>query len=102
LNDCCGCFAPVGFRSPVCHFDAPREGKETLVTGKFFPGYPATPEEEAEIQRLIESDPNAPEATDEALANARPFRKVFPDLAASIDRERQVEAEAVRLSKPRK
>lgn|GEM_PF-2663226 len=58
------------------------------MTGKFFPEYPATPEEEAEIQRLIESDQNAPEATDEALANARPFREVFPDLAASIDQER--------------
>ncbi len=58
------------------------------MTGKFFPEYPVTPEEEAEIQRLIESDPDAPEASDEALANARPFREVFPDLAASIDRER--------------
>lgn len=47
-----------------------------------------TPEEEAEIQQLIESDLDAPEAIDEALANARPFRDVFPDLAASIDRER--------------
>jgi hypothetical protein len=77
--------APVGFRSPVCHFDAPREreGKETLVTGKFFPEYPATPEEEAEIQRLIESDQNAPEATDEALENAPLFQEVFPDLAES-------------------
>lgn len=55
------------------------------MTGKFFPEYPATPEEEAEIKRLIESDQNAPEATDEALANARPFREAFLDLAASID-----------------
>jgi len=55
---------------------------------KFSSKRPLTPEEEAEIQQLIESDLDAPEAIDEALANARPFRDVFPDLAASIDRER--------------
>jgi hypothetical protein len=37
---------------------------------------------------LIESDLDAPEATDEELAQARPFREVFPELAESIDRER--------------
>ncbi|PDV89929.1 hypothetical protein CO652_00450 [Rhizobium sp. H4] len=30
---------------------------------------------------------DSPELTDEELAKARPFREVFPDLAASIDRE---------------
>nr|WP_259665864.1 hypothetical protein [Rhizobium lentis] len=48
---------------------------------------PLTDEEEAEIQRMIASDPDNPELTDEELAMARPFREVFPDLAASIDRE---------------
>lgn len=48
---------------------------------------PITDEEEAEIQRMIASDPDNPELTDEQLANMRPFREVFPDLARSIDRE---------------
>lgn len=48
---------------------------------------PLTDEEEAEIQRQIASDPDNPELTDEQIANMRPFREVFPDLAASIDRE---------------
>ena len=43
--------------------------------------------EEAAIQEAIASDPDAPEATDEELAQARPFREAFPDLATSIDRE---------------
>jgi len=45
-------------------------------------------EEEARIQRQIASDPDAPEATDEQLAQARPFAEVFPELAASIRRAR--------------
>ncbi|MBY3616627.1 hypothetical protein HJA81_25625 [Rhizobium bangladeshense] len=48
---------------------------------------PLTDEEEADIQRLIASDPDNPELTDGQIASARPFREVFPDLAASIDRE---------------
>lgn len=48
---------------------------------------PLTDEEEAEIQRLIASDPESPELTDEQIAEARPFREILPDLAASIDRE---------------
>ncbi|MCZ7488524.1 BrnA antitoxin family protein [Rhizobium rhizogenes] len=43
--------------------------------------------EEAKIQKAIASDPDAPEATDEQLAQAVPFRQAFPDLAESIDRE---------------
>lgn len=57
------------------------------MTPKFSSKRPLTEEEEAEIQRMIASDPDNPEWTDEELANARPFREVFPDLAASIDRE---------------
>ncbi|PJR10290.1 BrnA antitoxin family protein [Sinorhizobium meliloti] len=44
--------------------------------------------EEAEIQRKIASDPDAPEATDEQLRQARPFVEAFPDLAESIKRAR--------------
>ncbi|MFB9952046.1 BrnA antitoxin family protein [Rhizobium puerariae] len=36
---------------------------------------------------MIASDPDNPELTDEQIANMKPFREVFPDLAASIDRE---------------
>ena len=48
---------------------------------------PLTDAEEEAIQRAIASDPDAPEATDEQIAQARPFREVFPDLAVNIDRE---------------
>ena len=49
---------------------------------------PLTDEEEAEIQRQIAADPDAPEATDEQLAQAKPFAEAFPDLAESIKRGR--------------
>lgn len=39
---------------------------------------------ESEIQAMIDSDPDAPEATDEQLARARPFTEVFPALAAKM------------------
>jgi uncharacterized protein (DUF4415 family) len=53
------------------------------------PKIPAlTDEEEAEIQRMIAEDPDDYEATDEELAQARPFAEVFPDLAESIRRSR--------------
>uniref|UniRef100_UPI003100D3B7 BrnA antitoxin family protein n=1 Tax=Neorhizobium sp. EC2-8 TaxID=3129230 RepID=UPI003100D3B7 len=54
---------------------------------KFSSKRPLTDEEEAEIQRMIASDSDNPEWTDKELADARPFREVFPDLAANIDRE---------------
>lgn len=44
--------------------------------------------EEARIQKLIASDADSPEATDEQLAQAKPFSEAFPDLAASIKRGR--------------
>lgn len=43
-----------------------------------------TDTEEARIQRLIASDPDAPEATDEQLAQARPFTEAFPALADAM------------------
>jgi uncharacterized protein (DUF4415 family) len=49
---------------------------------------PLSDDEEAAIQRQIASDPDAPEATDEQIAQARPFSKAFPDLYESIQRSR--------------
>ena len=37
-------------------------------------------EREAEIQGMIASDPDAPEATDKQIAKAKPFLEVFPHL----------------------
>jgi uncharacterized protein (DUF4415 family) len=49
---------------------------------------PISDEEEQRIQRGIEQDPDNAEWTAEDFAKARPFREVFPELAASIDRAR--------------
>lgn len=54
---------------------------------KFSSKRPLTTDEEAEIQKMITSDPDAPEATDEQLAKAKPFRDVFPSLAAKMEAE---------------
>lgn len=54
---------------------------------KFSSKRPLSAEEEAEIQRMIDSDPDAPEATDEEMATARPFREVLPELAVLIDQD---------------
>ncbi|MGK6313715.1 BrnA antitoxin family protein [Neorhizobium sp. DT-125] len=65
---------------------------------KFSAKRPLTDAEEAEIQKAIASDPDAPEATDEQLAKGRPFREALPDLAASIDRAKRGRP---RIDKPR-
>ena len=39
---------------------------------------------EDQIQRMIASDPDAPEATDEQLAQAKPFPEAFPALAEAM------------------
>lgn len=39
---------------------------------------------EDQIQRMIASDPDAPEATDEQLAQAKPFGEAFPALADAM------------------
>ena len=39
---------------------------------------------EDQIQRMIASDPDAPEATDEQLAQAKPFSEAFPALAVAM------------------
>jgi len=54
---------------------------------KFSSKRPLTNGEEAEIQKMIASDPDNPELTDEQVANLKPLREVLPDLAASIDKE---------------
>lgn len=55
---------------------------------KFSSKRPLTAKEEAEIQTLIASDPDAPEATDAELARAMPFAEAFPQLMDSIRRAR--------------
>jgi uncharacterized protein (DUF4415 family) len=40
--------------------------------------------DEARIQRMIASDPDAPEVTDEQIASAKPFKEAFPALADSL------------------
>ena len=42
---------------------------------------PLTDAEEARIQKMIASDPDAPEVTDAQIADARPFAEAFPALA---------------------
>lgn len=42
------------------------------------------PPSEAKVQAMIASDPDAPEATDEQLAQARPFSEAFPALAEKM------------------
>jgi uncharacterized protein (DUF4415 family) len=59
-----------------------------MALKKFSSTRALTDDEEAEIQRMIASDPDAPEATDEQIAQAKPFAEVFPDLMASIKRGR--------------
>lgn len=39
---------------------------------------------EEQIQRMIASDPEVPEATDEQLAQAKPFDEAFPALADAM------------------
>lgn len=54
---------------------------------KFSSKRPLTDAEEAEIQKMIASDPDNPEATEEELKEFRPFRDVYPDIAEAIDRK---------------
>jgi uncharacterized protein (DUF4415 family) len=56
------------------------------MTRKFAHIRPLTVAEEADIQRAIAGDRDAPEATDEELAQAKPFAEMFPDLAKTMRR----------------
>lgn len=49
---------------------------------------PLTDQEEREIQAKIAADPDAPEATDAQIAQAKPFADALPGLAQSIKRSR--------------
>ena len=49
---------------------------------------PITDEEEARIQAGITADPDNPEVTDAQAAQASPFAKAFPELAANLRRSR--------------
>ncbi len=42
------------------------------------------PISEAKVQAMIASDPDAPEATDAQLAQAKPFSEAFPALAENM------------------
>jgi uncharacterized protein (DUF4415 family) len=57
------------------------------MKSKFSSARPLTDAEEAEIQAMIASDPDNPELTEDELKELQPFREVFPELAASIDRK---------------
>ncbi len=55
---------------------------------KFSSNRPLTDKEEAEIQKMIASDPDNPELTDDQIKQAKPFKDAFPDLYESIQRSR--------------
>ena len=58
------------------------------MSTKFNNAKPISNEDESRIQKQIASDPDAPEATDEQIAQAKPFAEAFPDLMESIRRSR--------------
>ncbi len=45
---------------------------------------PVSDTEEERIQKMINSDPDAPEITDEQMAEAKPFADAFPALAGNM------------------
>jgi len=54
--------------------------------------------DEARVQSMIASDPDAPEATDEQLAQARPFTEAFPVLAETLRKAGRPRAEQPKLA----
>lgn len=54
--------------------------------------------EEARIQAMIASDPDAPEATDEQLAQAKPFAEAFPALAENMRKGGRPRSERPKLA----
>jgi len=59
-----------------------------MTSKKFSAKRPLTDAEEAQVQRMIASDPDNPELTDDEIARLRPFAEVLPALAESIKRGR--------------
>jgi hypothetical protein len=57
-----------------------------MTSKKFSAKRPLTEDEEAEIQRMIASDPDNPELTDDQIGQLRPFAEVLPALAESARR----------------
>lgn len=45
-------------------------------------------EDEARIQQQIADDPDAPEASDDELAQAKPFAEAFPQFAEALTKAR--------------
>jgi uncharacterized protein (DUF4415 family) len=78
----------VGRRGHLRDFHATGEpkGAETVTSKKFSAKRPLTDDEEAEIQRMIASDADNPELTDQEIAGLRPFSEVLPALAESARR----------------
>jgi uncharacterized protein (DUF4415 family) len=62
------------------------KGAKTMTLKKFSAKRPLTNNEEAEIQRMIASDPDNPELTDEQIGRLRPFAELFPAPTASAKR----------------
>jgi hypothetical protein len=60
------------------HASGETKGARTMTSKKFSAKRPLTDDEEAEIQRMIASDPDNPELTDEQIAGLRPFAELFP------------------------
>jgi hypothetical protein len=68
------------------HATGEPKGAKTMTLKKFSAKRLLTDDEEAEIQRMIASDPDNPELTDEQIAGFRPFAEVLPALAESAKR----------------
>jgi uncharacterized protein (DUF4415 family) len=62
------------------------KGARTMTLKKFSAKRPLTDDEEAEIQRMIASDPDNPELTDAQIGRLQPFAELFPALAESAKR----------------
>ena len=65
---------------------------------KTFAMTPFTDADEARVQAMIASDPDAPEAADEQLAAARPFAEAFPALAETLRKGCRPRAERPKLA----
>jgi uncharacterized protein (DUF4415 family) len=57
-----------------------------MTSKKFSAKRPLSDDEESEIQRMIASDPDNPELTDDQIARLRPIADVVPALAESARR----------------
>ncbi|QPC45055.1 BrnA antitoxin family protein [Kaustia mangrovi] len=58
------------------------------MAGKYSSKRALTDKEEAEIQKMIASDPDNPEITDKQIAKGKSFAEALPELAKSARRKR--------------